>query len=223
MKRIAIYNEKSGVGKTFLTLALAKFLQENYNVIIGDTIQGQRGLSPKRELELKKAELSPAHRSQIVEIQDVSTPTHIESISNLNKYDYLLLDTGGTSQSTFDLLFECDLVILVCDTYGEDEEMKLDLKVFDAFRDITFEKEIRLKEIYIIFNKVKNETVLNTQLLDEFNYLENSITYSNAYLGMTSTITKLPNNLDASQTKSLYNTLMQLQNLIVESTTTKAG
>lgn len=156
MIKVSLYNEKSKVGKSILSVQLANIIKKKFNksVSIVDCSDDQV-LYEKRELEKKKF-LRPSSQNDFENLAKIYSENEIESINE----DIVFFDLDAVNEKSIELLINCDYLFIVNDSFYDNENEKeflLDLELLDTFKKIRMD-QIPLKEIFIIVNKYKGKT-----------------------------------------------------------------
>lgn len=154
MIRVCFFNEKSGVGKTTLSMLVAKTISTrfNKNVCIVDTVQGYRNLTSRRNEDLERFQFSKENITP--EIVNVINYEEFEKkFRNNEEYDIIFFDVQGISEGVIDFLLNSNYIFIVSDCESE-EDFKIDRNLYKQMQSVKYEKGLSLKEVFIIFNKI---------------------------------------------------------------------
>jgi len=165
MIRVCFFNEKSGVGKTTLSMLVAKTISTrfNKNVCIVDTVQGYRNLTSRRNEDLERFQFSKDNITP--EIVNVINYEEFEKkFRNNDEYDIIFFDVQGISEGVIDFLLNSNYIFIISDCESE-EDFKIDRNLYKQMQSVKYEKGLSLKEVFIIFNKI----IPDSHTLDNIN------------------------------------------------------
>lgn len=183
MKKIALYNEKRGVGKTTLSLLLAIALKKKFNIETCLVEVQSQDLFNKRNNEVEKLKKLPIMQEKlknIVPLYNVNAWQEFEEMTTTLQQDkeLVLFDLQGTGDEQITFLLNCDFIFIVSDNLPNTKQFELDRELYLTFQSIKY-SEVFLKEIYLIFNKIKDEFDINN--IKELNIISPYLGYREMY------------------------------------------
>lgn len=150
--------------------------EKEKKVCVVDTASGFRGLVEERKYEVENTDLSNLdvltqdEKNGLIVNPLVGSKVHLYKIDTFenfklflsnfkNSYDYLFLDLKGISEQNFDFIMKSTSIFLVSTLY----DITKDIKTFNAFSFIKKNKMFRLKNLFILLNKIDIDMQINLQ------------------------------------------------------------
>lgn len=154
MKIICFYSDRGGVGRSLLTMNVAKAMKEKFQkrVIIVDTVAGFCSLSEKRKEDLEEYKNFGINSDDIIRMEKV---TNFEDFLKLCKQvdkdmDYMFIDVNVVNEINMYFIMKCNYLFIV-----SDEDFEGSIKTYQSFKNmIGIYPEINLREVKFVFNKV---------------------------------------------------------------------
>lgn len=159
-------------------VSMAAYLayEKEKKVCVVDTASGFRGLVEERKYEVENTDLSNLdvltqdEKNGLIVNPLVGSKVHLYKIDTFenfklflsnfkNSYDYLFLDLKGISEQNFDFIMKSTSIFLVSTLY----DITKDIKTFNAFSFIKKNKMFRLKNLFILLNKIDIDMQINLQ------------------------------------------------------------
>ncbi len=187
---VAISNQKGGVGKSALSVALASYLhfEKDINVAIIDCDSPQHSLVRMRERD-KKAVSNSTYHQQLLEqqwnrIQKKAYPIvgstaekareAADELAASGDYDLIIVDLPGTVESTgvFRTIINMDYVLTptIPDLIVMQSTLSFATTVLDYIKG---KKDVPLKDIIFFWNKLKKRT--NQEILKSYTEIMNEL------------------------------------------------
>lgn len=154
MKLVTFFTPKENIGKTTLSVAVAKMLEEyQKKVCIIDTTSEATLLQQKEQSLNDKNEISIFGVKLLSEFEVL--------ISEKSKeFDIAFIDINSTSgEESIDYLSASDYIYIVSDAESR-EDFNLDKNhLFKSLRELVLSEQYPVKDIFYLFNKTTKENV----------------------------------------------------------------
>jgi MinD-like ATPase involved in chromosome partitioning or flagellar assembly len=198
VKIISFFSDKGGVGATMFNISMAAFLayEHNKRVCVVDTASGFRGVSEDRKFEVENSSLDDNDILSLEEKQNLivnpltGSKVHIHTIDTFenfktflsnfkNAYDFVFLDLKGISEQNFNFIMKSTSIFLISTL----DDIKKDVKTYNAFSFILNNKLFLLKDLFVLMNKVNinvqaslDNTVINKFKEKQVRFIEKVLT-----------------------------------------------
>ncbi|ALU28491.1 hypothetical protein NWE55_16845 (plasmid) [Myroides albus] len=199
MIKVIFYNDKSNVGKSFLTMRIGQYLKERFEekILIIDCTTN-RMLSKTRESESSFFPISESSKDLIPIKFHSSYSSYLEEEENyINEgYDIALFDLQNVDDEDVNYIMQSHFIFIVSDFKRvEDKDFKLDRMFFLKLTEAKVSNLFPLKEVKLLINMKDNTYDIKDCDID---ILDSKIPYNKKDFGTISTIGKLPQSANKS-------------------------